>query len=66
MKDLHLEREGNCVAVYKFGSTTVRVCDDYYRDKTQEEIDQVIWNIEEIYIKSQQRKMLQQMQQKGL
>ena len=59
MKNLHLEQKGNCVAVYKLGSTTVRVCDDCYKNRSPNEVAQTIENIKNIYIRSQQQKMLQ-------
>lgn len=33
---------------YKFGNTIVRVHDDAYKDKTQEDIDEIIRRLEEI------------------
>jgi hypothetical protein len=46
------QTEGNCVAVYNFDNTIVRVCDDYYRDKTPADIQQTLDNIRDIYINS--------------
>ncbi|WP_352420770.1 hypothetical protein [Proteiniborus sp.] len=36
------------VKEYKIGNTIVRVHDDSYKDKTQEDIDKIIKRIEEI------------------
>lgn len=32
---------GNIVEVYKIGNTTIKICDDSYRDKTPEELKKV-------------------------
>lgn len=31
-------KEGNVVEQYKLGNTTIKICDDGYRDKTPEEL----------------------------
>lgn len=36
------------VKEYKFGNTIVKVHDDAYKDKTQEDIDRILRRIEEI------------------
>lgn len=36
------------VKEYKFGNTIVRIHDDSYKDKTQEDIDKIIKRLEEI------------------
>ena len=36
------------VKEYKFGNTTVRVHDDSYKDKTKEDIEEIIKKLEEI------------------
>ena len=60
MKDLHLELEGNCVAVYNIEGTIVRVCDDYYRDKTPEDVQQTLNNMRDIYIRSVMNKRIEE------
>ena len=32
-------KQGNVVEKYKLGSTTIKICDDVYRDKTKEELE---------------------------
>lgn len=38
---------GNVVEEFKIGNTKVRICDDYCRDKTPEEVDDILKNIAE-------------------
>ncbi|GFN37181.1 hypothetical protein [Tepidimicrobium xylanilyticum] len=45
------------VKVYKFGNTIVRVHDDAYKNKTQEEINEIIRRLEEIASKSYYRQL---------
>lgn len=32
-------QEGNVVKQYKLGNTTIKICDDAYRDKTLDELE---------------------------
>ena len=38
---------GNVVEEFKIGNTKVRICDDYCRDKTPEEVDAILKSIAE-------------------
>lgn len=38
-------KEGNVVKEFMLGETKVKICDDYCRDKTKEEVDQILKNI---------------------
>lgn len=38
---------GNVVEEFMIGNTKVRICDDYCRDKTPEEVDAILKNIAE-------------------
>ena len=38
---------GNVVEEFIIGNTKVRICDDYCRDKTPEEVDAILKNIAE-------------------
>ena len=38
---------GNVVEEFKIGNTKVRICDDYCRDKTPEDVDAILKNIAE-------------------
>jgi len=37
--------EGNVVKSYKIGNTRIKICDDYCRDKTPEEVDAILKRI---------------------
>lgn len=39
--------EGHVVKEFKIGNTTVRICDDYCRDKTKEDVDAILKRIAE-------------------
>lgn len=32
-------KDGNIVKQYRFGNTTVKICDGYYRNKTSDELE---------------------------
>ncbi len=32
-------KDGNIVKQYRFGNTTVKICDDHYRNKTSDELE---------------------------
>lgn len=36
---------GNVVEEYKIGNTTIKICDDAYRDKTPEDIERIMERI---------------------
>ena len=36
---------GNVVEEYKLGNTIVKICDDFYRDKSDEEVQAIISRI---------------------
>lgn len=40
--------EGNVVEVFKLGNTTIKICDDAYRDKTDEDINRILDRISQI------------------
>lgn len=42
----------NFAAVYDFDGTAVSVCSDYYKNITAAEVEQLIGDVREIYIKS--------------
>lgn len=42
--------EGNVVKDMKLGNTTVKICDDYCRGKTKEDVDKILDNIARIVI----------------
>lgn len=42
---------GNVVEEYKLGNTTVKICDDFCRDKTDEEVQAIINRISVIVFK---------------
>lgn len=41
-------QEGNVVEVFKLGNTTIKICDDAYRDKTDEDINRILDRIAQI------------------
>lgn len=43
---------GNCVRTMKVGNTRIRICDDYCRDKTPEEVDQILKRVAQIALNS--------------
>ncbi len=43
-----METMGHVVKEWKIGNTTVRICDDYCRDKTPEEVDAILRRIADI------------------
>ncbi|PKL00088.1 MAG: hypothetical protein CVV56_07965 [Tenericutes bacterium HGW-Tenericutes-1] len=36
---------GNVVKEFMIGNTTIKICDDSYRDKTKEDVDRILMNI---------------------
>jgi len=40
--------EGNVVEVFKLGNTTIKICDDAYRDRTEEDIQRSLEIIAQI------------------
>lgn len=43
-----METEGNIVRDYYSGNTHIKVADDYYRDKTAEQIDRILRDVADI------------------
>lgn len=41
-------QEGNVVEVFKLGNTTIKICDDAYRDRTEEDIQRSLEIIAQI------------------
>ncbi len=39
---------GNVVKDYKIGNTRIKICDDAYRDKTPEEVQEILRRISQI------------------
>lgn len=40
--------EGNVVEIFKLGNTTIKICDDAYRNRTEEDIQRSLKNIAQI------------------
>lgn len=47
---------GNVVEEFKLGDATIRICDDCCRGQTREESDEIIRDIEELFINYLQHK----------
>ncbi len=47
-----MENNGNIVKDYYNGNTHIKVADDYYRDKTQADIDKILNDVAKIVMKS--------------
>ncbi|MBR3422820.1 MAG: hypothetical protein IKG98_12295 [Ruminococcus sp.] len=47
-----MENNGNIVKDYYSGNTHIKVADDYYRDKTQADIDRILNDIAKIVKRS--------------
>lgn len=45
-------QEGNVVEVFKLGNTTIKICDDAYRDRTEEDIQRSLETIAQIAYKN--------------
>lgn len=43
---------GNVVEEYKLGNTTAKICDDFCRDKTDEEVEAILNRISSIAFRS--------------
>jgi len=41
-------KQGNVVKEFMIGNTTIKICDDYYRDKTPEDIEKILMNISQM------------------
>lgn len=40
--------EGNVVKVFKLGNTTIKICDDAYRNNTKEDTERILKRIAQI------------------
>lgn len=47
-----MENNGNIVKDYYSGNTHIKVADDYYRDKTQTDIDRILNDVAKIVMRS--------------
>ncbi|MGB3926029.1 MAG: hypothetical protein GX041_06760 [Clostridiales bacterium] len=43
---------GNIVKTYKFGTTAVKICDNVYKQKTNEDVQEILKKIKSIGIKA--------------
>lgn len=43
----NIDKKGNIVQEFKLGNTRVKICDDYYRNRTAEEVDEILARIAE-------------------
>ena len=57
---------GHVVKEFMLGDTKIQICDDYCRDKTQEEIDEILERIGDIYLRDLRQQEYRKRQQEEL